>query len=182
MRAMDQQERAPIGAQNLREVVMGAQDNLTTVLAVVLGVAIGSGELHVIALAGVAAGLAEAISMGGVLYTTTRAERDLAVANGDPTPTTTSRLKDPVAAAAVTFSAALLAAAIPLAPFAVLPIRWAMLAAVVLSVGCLFGLGAWAGTITRRGWWRDGLRFVAIGGLAALAAALVGAALKVESA
>jgi predicted membrane protein (TIGR00267 family) len=168
---------------------MGAQDNLTTVLAVVLGVAIGSGEIQAVALAGCAAGIAEAISMGGVLYTATRAERDLAAANGDAERDLAAtngdaergRLKDPVAAGAVTFSAALMAAAIPLAPFVVLPVRWAALAAVLLSVGALFGLGAWTGRITGRGPWRDGLRFVAIGGLAALAAALVGAALKVDT-
>jgi VIT1/CCC1 family predicted Fe2+/Mn2+ transporter len=80
----------------------------------------------------------------------------------------------------VTFSAAVLAATIPLAPFVFLPVRWAALTAVVLSMAALFGLGAWTGSITGRGRWRDGLRFVAIGGLAALAAALVGAALKVD--
>ncbi|HZD17950.1 MAG TPA: VIT1/CCC1 transporter family protein [Actinomycetota bacterium] len=56
----------PLEAGDLREIVMGAQDNLTTVLAVVLGVAIGSGDASTVALAGLAAGLAEAISMGGV--------------------------------------------------------------------------------------------------------------------
>ncbi len=160
------------GAGSLREVIMGAQDNLTNVLAVVLGVAVGSGELDAIALAGTAAGIAEAISMGGVLYTATRAERNLT--DG----ATGSRLKEPLFAAVVTFLAALVAAAIPLTPFAFLPVRWAMLTAVVLSVAALFALGAWSGRITRQAWWRDGLRFVAIGGLAALAAALVGAALK----
>src|SRR5512142_247682 len=49
----------------LREVLMGAQDNLTNVLAVVLGVAVGAGRADMVALAGLAAGIAEAISMGG---------------------------------------------------------------------------------------------------------------------
>jgi VIT1/CCC1 family predicted Fe2+/Mn2+ transporter len=167
-----------IGAANLREVVMGAQDNLTTVLAVVLGVAIGSGELQAIALAGSAAGLAEAISMGGVLYTATRAERDLAKDDDDDP----GRFRDPLVAAVVTFAAAVIAAAIPLAPFVVLPVAWAMLVAVALSVGALFALGAWTGGVIGNSRWRDGVRFVAIGGLAALAAALVGAALKVDAA
>ncbi len=56
---------------------MGAQDNLTNVLAVVLGVAVGAGRADMVALAGLAAGIAEAISMGGVLYTGTQADRDL---------------------------------------------------------------------------------------------------------
>ncbi len=158
-------------AASLREIVMGAQDNLTNVLAVVLGVAIGSGKTETVALAGLAAGLAEAVSMGGVLYTSTKAERDL---QGERDHVQ----RRPVRSALITFASALVAASIPLAPFAVLPLRPAMAASVVASVSALFVLGGWKGTVTGRRWWRDGFQFVAIGGLAALAAALVGAALK----
>lgn len=161
---------------------MGAQDNLTTVLAVVLGVAIGSGELEAIALAGCAAGIAEAISMGGVLYTATRAERELAVSDTESSSAALGGLKDPIVAALVTFVAALIAGAIPLTPFLFLSVGPATIAAAVLSVTALFGLGAWTGGITGRTRWRGGLRFVTIGGVAALAAALVGAALKVDAA
>lgn len=109
--------RVAHGAGSMREIVMGAQGNLTNVLAVVLGVAIGTGDVRTVALAGLAAGIAEAISMGGVLYTSTRAERDLALREG-------------------------------------------------------------GGASSERA----GLRFVAIGGLAALGSALVGALLKVDAA
>jgi VIT1/CCC1 family predicted Fe2+/Mn2+ transporter len=160
------------GAGSMREVVMGAQDNLTNVLAVVLGVAIGSGEVSTVALAGLAAGVAEAISMGGVLYTATKAERDLAASTGRPF------AKRPGRAAATTFIAALVAALIPLAPFALLPLRWAMAIAAALSLTTLFAVGIWTGGITGDTWWRSGARFVAIGGLAAVASALVGVALR----
>jgi VIT1/CCC1 family predicted Fe2+/Mn2+ transporter len=123
----------------MREIVMGAQDNLTNVLAVVLGVAIGSGEVATVALAGLAAGLAEAISMGGVLYTATKAERDLARSTG------ALFAKHPASAAMTTFGAALVAALIPLAPFAFLPLEAAMVVAATLSVGALFAIGSWTG-------------------------------------
>lgn len=168
---------APRGSSTLREIILGAQDNLINVLATVLGVAIGSGDSKMVALAGLASGIAEAISMGGVLYTSTSAERDLEEhVNGDGV----SRIvvRDPLTAAVVTFAAALVAAGIPLAPFAVLPMRWAMLAAGVLSVAALFALGGYKARVTARRWWRDGAQFVAIGAAAALASALVGAALK----
>lgn len=152
----------------MREIVMGAQDNLTNVLAVVLGVAIGSGEVATVALAGLAAGLAEAISMGGVLYTATKAERDLARSTGQVF------AKRPATAATTTFLAALAAALVPLAPFAFLPLRPAMVAAALCSIGALFAIGAWTGGITGDRWWRSGARFVLIGGLAAAAAAMVG--------
>lgn len=167
---------APRGAGSLREIVMGAQDNLTTVLAVVLGVAVGTGEARTVALAGLASGVAEAISMAGVLYTSTRAERDLASNNGERGPRS-----EPIVAGAVTFAAAIVAAMIPLAPFAFLPLRWAMAAAAFLSVVALFGLGAWTGGITSRSRWQAGLRFVLIGGFAALGSALVGTALRTHA-
>ncbi len=166
----------PRGAGSMREVIMGAQDNLTNVLAVVLGVAIGSGDVSTVALAGLAAGVAEAISMGGVLFTATKAEADLAGARGQV------GSKRPLLAAAVTFVAALVAALIPLAPFAVLPLGSAMVAAGCLSLVALFAIGAWTGGITGDAWWRSGTRFITIGGLAALASALVGVALKTNGA
>lgn len=168
-------------AGSLREIIMGAQDNLTTVLAVVLGVAIGSGKLEAIALAGMAAGVAEAVSMGGVLYTATRAEHDLE-RNGGGARGSAGALKDPLVAASVTFAAAVVAAAVPLAPFAVLPVRWATAAAAALSVTCLFLLGWWAGGVTGQRRLRAGARFVTIGGFAALASALVGALLRTTGA
>jgi len=171
-------------AADLREIILGAQDNLINVLATVLGVAIGSGSTKIVALAGLASGIAEAISMGGVLYTSTCAERDLRKRAGRPEADADGRVlvKDPLRAAIVTFVAALVAAAIPLAPFAFLPIRRAMATAGALSVVALFALGGYKGGVTGRPWWRDGLQFVAIGSLAALASALVGAALKTNAA
>src|SRR5512146_2724290 len=62
----------------VREILMGAQDNLTNVLAVVLGVTIGAGRADFVALAGLSAGIAESVSMGGVLYNATRAEQQMA--------------------------------------------------------------------------------------------------------
>lgn len=172
------------GTTNMREIVMGAQDNLTNVLAVVLGVAIGAGEVRTVALAGLAAGIAEAISMGGVLYTSTLAERDLALemsteAAEEITPVLAVFLRDPRKAAVITAAAALVAALVPLAPFALLSLTPAMVVSAVVSLGALFGLGSWTGAVTRQTWWRAGTRFTAIGGLAALGAALVGTLLRV---
>ncbi len=177
--AREEPRGTPSGSvrRDLREIILGAQDNLINVLATVIGVAIGSGSTKIVALAGLASGIAEAVSMGGVLYTSTSAERNLC-RRGDGGAPSAAAFKDPVRAAIVTFVSASVAAAIPLAPFAVLPIRWAMLAATVLSVAALFSLGGYTGGVTGRRWWRDGVQFVAVGSLAALASALVGVALK----
>jgi len=172
-----------IARLTVRETLMGAQDNLTNVLAVVLGVAVGSGRADFVALAGLAAALAEAISMGGVLYTATRADLDLdarAAEAAAPQRLLSRPRLLPLQAAAVTFGAALLAGLIPLAPFAVLPLMPAVIVSLVVSVTALFVLGSWKGRVTGRSWRRDGLQLVAIAGLAALAAALIGIVLRVS--
>jgi predicted membrane protein (TIGR00267 family) len=166
---------------SVREILMGAQDNLTNVLAVVLGVTIGSGRADFIALAGLSAGIAEAVSMGGVLYNATRAEQRLAARAVPASPRADDSLRlRPVMSGLVTFAAALLAGLIPLAPFAVLPVHLAVVATLVVSVVGLFALGALTGRLGGDRWWREGLRLVAVAGVAAVAAALVGATLHVD--
>jgi len=169
---------------------MGAQDNLTNVLAVVLGVAIGAGRSDLVALAGLAAGVAEAISMGGVLYTSTRAELDLdarlraEAAQGGAARAAAlvegRRRLSPAQAGVVCFAAAMVAGLVPLVPFAFLPLQPAVLTCLVISILALFGLGSWAGGVTGRGPWRDGVRLVLIAGTAALAAAVIGLILRID--
>ncbi len=166
---------------------MGAQDNLTNVLAVVLGVAVGAGRADMVALAGLAAGIAEAISMGGVLYTGTQADRDLdaqAVREGAIAPlsdgTATRPRLTPFQAGAVTFGAGMIAGLVPLVPFIVLPLVPAMAVCVGISIVALFGLGTWTASVTGRSRLRDGIRLVMIAGTAALAAAIVGAILRID--
>jgi VIT1/CCC1 family predicted Fe2+/Mn2+ transporter len=165
-----------IERSTLPEVLMGAQDNLTNVLAVVLGVAIGAGRADLVALAGLAAGTAEAISMAGVLYTSTRAERDLVqAADGSLAP----RL-EPWQAGAVTFAAALVGGLVPLTPFAFLPLGPALVGSLSMSVAALFALGAWTASVTGRRWRDEGIRLVLIAGAAAVAAAVIGSVLRID--
>jgi VIT1/CCC1 family predicted Fe2+/Mn2+ transporter len=160
----------------VREILMGAQDNLTNVLAVVLGVTIGAGRADFVALAGLSAGIAESVSMGGVLYNATRAEQQMAAQEGRATDA--ARLS-PVFSGAVTFASSLVAGMVPLAPFALLPVSSAIVLSMVLSLTGLFALGSVTGRVAGGTWLTEGLRLVAVAGIAALAAALVGATLHV---
>jgi len=163
---------------------MGAQDNLTNVLAVVLGVAIGAGRSDLVALAGLAAGVAEAISMGGVLYTSTRAELDLeSLVRAEAGAATSSggrRRLGPAQAGLVCFAAAMVAGVVPLIPFAFLPLPAATLTSLLISILALFALGGWAGGVTGRDPWHNGIRLVLIAGTAALAAAVIGMILRID--
>jgi VIT1/CCC1 family predicted Fe2+/Mn2+ transporter len=165
--------RRVVAQATVREILMGAQDNLTNVLAVVLGVTIGSGRADFVALAGLSAGIAGSVSMGGVLYNATRAERMRAADDADP-----SRLA-PVLSGVVTAVASLIAGLIPLAPFAVLPLSSAIVVSMALSLSGLFVLGSITGRIAGGTWLTEGLRLLLIAGIAAAAAALVGSALQV---
>jgi len=158
---------------------MGAQDNLTNVLAVMLGVAVGAGRSDLVALAGLSAAVAEAVSMGGVLYTSTRAannhdlrvEGDLSDSVGRLTATQSGL---------TTFGAALVGGLVPLAPFVFLPLPLAVVVSVAISVAALFTLGSWTGRISGAVWWRDGLRLLLVAGVAAVSAAAVGMFLSVD--
>ena len=175
--------RAVIERASVREVLMGAQDNLTNVLAVMLGVSIGSGRADLVALAGLSAAVAESVSMGGVLYSSTRAETALAArTRGEGTEASAERRMTlaPIQSGFVTFVAALLGGLVPLAPFAVLPLPAAVPLSLAISIGALFVLGSAIGRVSGAVWWRDGLRLLLVAGLAASAAALIGANFAVE--
>ena len=161
----------------VREILMGAQDNLTNVLAVMLGVAIGAGRSDLVALAGVSAAIAEAVSMGGVLYSSTRAEEQATRRSG-VAPVGRPDLA-PIQSGVVCFAAAIAAGLLPLLPFAVLPLGGAIVAAVAISLAALFVLGSWTGRIGGATWWRDGLRLVAVASAAAVASAVAGIVLRV---
>jgi VIT1/CCC1 family predicted Fe2+/Mn2+ transporter len=163
----------------VREILMGAQDNLTNVLAVVLGVTIGSGRADFVALAGLSAGIAESVSMGGVLYNATRAEQQMAAAAGRTTDKADPSDLSPVLSGLVTFGAALVAGLVPLAPFALLPVGTAIVVSMGLSLVGLFALGSVTGHVAGGTWLTEGLRLIAVAGIAALAAAVVGATLQV---
>src|SRR5438309_7237760 len=60
----------------LRDIILGGQDGLVNVLGLVLGVAAATAQLRIILAAALAATFSESIAMGGVVYTSTLAERD----------------------------------------------------------------------------------------------------------
>jgi predicted membrane protein (TIGR00267 family) len=163
----------------VREILMGAQDNLTNVLAVVLGVTIGAGRADFVALAGLSAGIAESVSMGGVLYNATRAEQQMAAQNGRTAEESDPTRLSPAFSGLVTFAASLVAGMVPLAPFALLPVSNAIIVSMSLSLAGLFALGAVTGRVAGGTWLTEGLRLLAVAGIAALAAAAVGATLHV---
>ena len=64
-------------ARWLSDVVLGGQDGLVNVLGVILGMAAATGSRHIVLVAGLAAAIAESVSMAAVAYTSMVAEGDL---------------------------------------------------------------------------------------------------------
>lgn len=60
----------------MRQIVLGGQDGLVNVLGILLGVASGTGDTRMVIIAGLAAAVAESLSMGAVAYTSARAAQD----------------------------------------------------------------------------------------------------------
>ena len=60
----------------LKNIILGGQDGLVNVLALVLGVAAATNSTRVVLIAGLAGTFAESISMGAVAYTSSKAARD----------------------------------------------------------------------------------------------------------
>ncbi|MBI5331985.1 MAG: VIT1/CCC1 transporter family protein [Candidatus Aenigmarchaeota archaeon] len=61
---------------NFRDFILGFQDGLVNVLGIVLAVAVASQDFRIILIAGIAAAMAESISMAAVAYTSTKSEKD----------------------------------------------------------------------------------------------------------
>ncbi len=68
------------GPTLLSDFILGSQDGLVNVLGILLGLVISTSDLRIIYIASLAALAAESISMGAVAYTSTRARRQLYLA------------------------------------------------------------------------------------------------------
>ena len=62
--------------ETIRDFILGGQDGLVNVLGLLLGVAAATNEKRIILIAGIAALMAESISMGAVAYTSSKAARE----------------------------------------------------------------------------------------------------------
>jgi vacuolar iron transporter family protein len=69
-------EKHSKGAAFLKDFILGGQDGLVNVLGIILGLGIGTGDIHIVIIAGLAAMFAESVSMGAVAFTSAKAEAD----------------------------------------------------------------------------------------------------------
>ncbi len=70
------EQRQKYSGPLLKDAILGGQDGVVNVLGIVLGVATATNDFRIIMISGLAATFAESVSMGAVLYTSTKAAKE----------------------------------------------------------------------------------------------------------
>ena len=158
---------AAVGRDYLPDLVYGANDGLITTFAVVCGV-VGAGlSSSVIVILGFANLVADGVSMGASNFLARRSSADAAERAGR---------RDAARHGSATTGGFVVAGAVPLVAYLVpLPAEHRFPAAVLLTLGTLFAVGAARVLVTRLGWVRSGLEMLLVGATAALFALAIGA-------
>ncbi|MFQ6128371.1 MAG: VIT1/CCC1 transporter family protein [Thermoplasmata archaeon] len=179
-RIRETSEITDLGSTSRRYFVLGAFDGTLIVLGVVLGAyAAGAGKEHmeIVLYAGLSAAVALSISSAVGAYEAERVEKLLSktgiekalLTNVSEEHAEAYRLATLISAL-VHSIAPLVAAAIPLLPFVLIPeLGLATLVSVVLTLSVLFIMGAYLGNLVKEKIFMTGMRFV----LAGLATAVV---------
>jgi predicted membrane protein (TIGR00267 family) len=172
-RIREYDEITNVGPIVRRYFVIGAFDGALTVLGIIIGaVAAGATEAHkpLILSASVGAAVALSVSSAVGAYEAERVEKKLDITTIERA--LLARLSEEhkeafrfaaIVSAGVHGVAPLIAALLPLIPFAFLDIGSATIAAIVVALTVLFVLGAYLGNLVRERVVATGLRFVAAG-------------------
>jgi len=154
-----------IARHYVRELIYGANDGIITTFAVVAGVAGGGLSLRVVLIIGAANLLADGLSMAVGNYLSIRAYESVLEAQGRP-----QEEASPIRHGIATFSAFVVAGALPLIPYMV-PGLWNGFAwSVIVTLLALFVVGASRAFIANVRWWTGGLEMFGLGAIVAAVA------------
>jgi len=175
------------GAIARRYFVIGAFDGALTILGVILGAYVAEGHAHpelakqLILAAGFAGGIALAVSSTVGAYEAERVEHLLSHQHLEKAmlrPVEGARveaMRVSISVSAIVHGVSpLLAAFVPLLPFFFMPLDAAVTTAIALTLGFLFILGAYLGSLIKEMIVYTGLRFVLAGLATAIILILVG--------
>lgn len=156
-------------AERLREFVFGVEDSLVSTVGLLSGIAAGGVSKSTIFLTGVVLIFVEAFSMGVGSYLSTRSENEYLINHGF------WRRKKPSAHGSyLMFFGYFFSGIIPLVPYVFLPVGYALATSVCCSLGSLFLLGLWTGSVSHVRPLKTAIRMVLFGGAAILVGLFVG--------
>lgn len=164
----------------MREIVFGLEDAFVSTLGAVTGIAAGAQNTQVVILSGLVIVSVEALSMsaGSYLSNKTAIEAEDAVLreSGEKR----EQFSDHILRSAVVMGVFYtLGGIVPLAPYFFFPISQAYAPSIVLTALCLFALGAWTSSFSKkRSAWKGGWHMVAVSLTAAALAFGIGRAVN----
>ena len=153
----------------LRDIILGGQDGLVNVLGLSLGLFAAHAAVHIILVAGLAAGFSEAVSMGAVAYTS---------ATTDKVRLATATKRQILFSSGIVGISALAGACIPIFPFLFLNTAAGIYLALFLSVIALLILGIARAKSTNTSVSKSAIEIVLIGIVSAFAGFVIGLALQ----
>ncbi len=159
----------------MREIVFGLEDAFVSTLGAVTGIAAGAQNTEIVILSGFVIVSVEALSMAAGSYLSNKSANEAEDAVLSESGEKRSGLNAPLFRSAVVMGVFyLLGGMVPLAPYFFLPITRAYAPSIVLTALCLFALGAWASSFSKkRSAWKGGWHMVVI----SLSAAALGFAI-----
>ncbi len=156
---------------SMREIVFGLEDSFVSTLGAVTGIAVGSQSTYIVILSGLVLIAAESTSMAAGSYLSSKNATEAENILHKKKSKEKSR---PVRAAAVMGVSYFVGGFVPLTPYFYLPIEKAIYPSVIFTVICLFLVGAWAATYTKRSKIKSGLEMAGVSLFAALIGYLIG--------
>lgn len=156
----------------MREIVFGLEDSFVSTLGAVTGIAAGVQDTHIVILSGLVIVSVEAVSMSAGSYlsnkSATEAEQEVLHEEGK---TRSAAIHTHLIRSAVVMGIFYtIGGLVPLAPYFFLPIDFAYGPSIFFTALCLFALGAWSASFSKKSAWRGGAQMAAI----SLAAAVLG--------
>jgi vacuolar iron transporter family protein len=156
-------------AQQLSSFIFGVEDSLVSTVGLLSGIAAGGVPRATIFLTGVVLIFVEAFSMGVGNYLSNRSEHEYLNHHGLMTADTSL-----IPSAILMFVGYFFAGAIPLLPYLFLSTYYALPVSICCSLGSLFVLGIWTGSVTHVRPFRTAVRMLSLGGAAIFIGLIVG--------
>ncbi len=184
---------------SVREVVFGLEDSLVSTLGAVSGVAVGSGDVKAVILAGLVLVFVEAISMAAGSYLSTKSSLEFAALTKNQSALKSflkrkglsvrdvakvlglvedeeTQTDNPVSAGLIMGFFYILGGLLVLFPYLLLPLNVALPTAVVFTVAALFLLGVWKANVSGTSRVRSGMEMLFVSVIAAAVGILIGRA------
>ncbi|MBI5369887.1 VIT1/CCC1 transporter family protein [Candidatus Uhrbacteria bacterium] len=157
-------------SESIREIVFGLEDSLVSTLGALTGIAIGANNTFIVILSGLVILAAECTSMAAGSYLSSKSalETEAVIHRHDGISPHTQ--ESPVRAAMVMGLCYLVGGVVPLLPYFLFPISFALIVSIPLTAVVLFLVGVWSSHFTKRPAFRSGVEMAII----SLSAALIG--------